>query len=249
MEAAEQMEIFPGADSSSTAGADSRQELAAQLSWREALANERQQPYFQEILKFVENERSSGKSVFPPNSEVFAALQFTPLEAVKVVIIGQDPYHGPGQAHGLAFSVKPGVPLPPSLRNIYKELNSDLGISMPAHGCLTGWAKEGVLLLNTSLTVEQGRPGSHSKIGWERFTDRIIEILNERTKSNVFMLWGAHAQRKGAIIDRKKHLVLAAAHPSPLSAHNGFMGCRHFSAANSYLQQQGKRPVSWDLGS
>lgn len=217
------------------------------VSWKEALAGEREEPYFREITEFVERERQNGKTVYPKNSEIFRALQLTPFEQVKVVILGQDPYHGPNQAHGLCFSVRRGVPPPPSLQNIFKELNSDLGCPMPPSGSLEKWATQGVLLLNTSLTVEAGQPMSHANLGWERFTDRIIKELNERREGIVFMLWGSHAQKKGAAIDQTRHLVLKAPHPSPLSAHRGFLGCRHFSKANEYLVAHGDTPIAWDL--
>ena len=219
------------------------------ISWKEALAGEREAPYFREIREFVEQERKKGKRVYPKNSEIFRALQLTPFEQVKVVIVGQDPYHGPNQAHGLCFSVRPGVPLPPSLQNIFKELHNDLGCPPPTSGSLENWATQGVLLLNTTLTVEAGQPMSHANVGWERFTDRIISELNERRAGIVFMLWGSHAQKKGAAIDPTRHLVLKAPHPSPLSAHRGFQGCRHFSKANEYLFAHDRAPIVWDLGS
>ncbi|NDC36580.1 MAG: uracil-DNA glycosylase [Proteobacteria bacterium] len=217
------------------------------VTWRDALAGEREEPYFKEITKFVERERKNGKVIYPNTSEVFNALQLTPFDAVKVVILGQDPYHGPNQAHGLSFSVLPGVPLPPSLQNIFKELRADLGLQPPSSGSLERWARQGVLLLNTTLTVESGRPMSHAKLGWEHFTDRIIKELNQRRRGIVFMLWGSHAQSKGAAIDQSRHLVLKAPHPSPLSAHRGFLGCRHFSKANEYLRSIGASPIAWDL--
>lgn len=211
------------------------------------LNGERDKPYFQQIMRFIESERAGGKSIYPRNPEIFNAMAFTPFAEVKVVIIGQDPYHGPNQAHGLCFSVKPPVPPPPSLLNIFKELENDLGIKPPAHGCLEKWARQGVLLLNAVLTVEAGRPQSHAKIGWEQFTDKVIRELNERKTGLVFLLWGAAAQRKCAFIDRSRHIVLEAAHPSPLSAYNGFFGCRHFSRANQALKDQGLPEVDWSL--
>lgn len=216
-------------------------------TWQEALAGERDSEYFKEITSFVERERAAGKVIYPKNSEVFRALQLTPFDSVKVVILGQDPYHGPNQAHGLCFSVQPGVPFPPSLQNILKELHSDLGCKPPTSGSLEKWATQGVLLLNTSLTVEAGAPMSHANLGWERFTDRIIEQLNRYRSHLVFILWGSHAQKKGASIDTSKHLVLKSPHPSPLSAHRGFFGCRHFSKANEYLSSNGISPINWDL--
>ena len=217
------------------------------MNWSDLLGAEKSQPYFQEILQFVAQRRNSGVEVFPPAAEVFSAIRLCPLEQLKVVIVGQDPYHGPGQAHGLSFSVKKGVPPPPSLLNIFKELNSDLGIPLPRHGCLEGWAKQGVLLLNAVLTVERGRPQSHAERGWERFTDHVIAAINGQLSGAVFLLWGSPAQKKGAAIDASRHLVLRAPHPSPLSAHRGFLGCRHFSQCNDYLVRNGRAPVQWGL--
>ena len=223
------------------------------VSWRDVLSEERQKPYFRELLSFIEQERSRGVVIYPKNSEIFNALSLTPFDAVKVVIIGQDPYHGPGQAHGLSFSVKQSVPPPPSLTNIFSELHrvlglwSDLPQHRPQHGCLEEWAKQGVLLLNAVLTVETGKAGSHAGKGWERFTDYIIQQLNEKRSSLVFLLWGAYAQKKAAFVDRSRHLVLEAPHPSPLSAHRGFIGCGHFSKANRYLQAHGVPQVDWSL--
>ena len=218
-----------------------------ELSWRTVLSTEREKTYFKNILAFIEKERAAGKQIFPKNSEVFNALHLTPLKEVKVVILGQDPYHGPGQAHGLSFSVKPGVAFPPSLENIFKELQDDLGLPRPAHGCLEKWAKQGVLLLNAVLTVEAHKPQSHSQLGWQQFTDQVVRVLNESRQGLVFLLWGASAQQKGSIIDRTKHTVLTAPHPSPLSAHRGFLGCKHFSRTNEILQRQGLRPIDWSL--
>lgn len=217
------------------------------LSWRDVLRDEKEKPYFRELLDFVEHERQLGKAIYPKNSEVFNALTLTPFAEVTVVILGQDPYHGPQQAHGLCFSVRPTVSPPPSLLNIFLELKSDLGIAKPTHGCLEYWAQQGVLLLNAVLTVEESKPGSHAGKGWERFTDRIIQELNEKRSGLVFLLWGAYAQKKANFLDRKRHLVLEAPHPSPLSAHRGFLGCRHFSRANEYLAAHGKALVDWDL--
>jgi uracil-DNA glycosylase len=215
--------------------------------WKEALGDEFQQAYMQELGAFLRKEKAAGKQIYPPGSLIFSALNSTPLDQVKVVIIGQDPYHGHGQAHGLCFSVQPGVPVPPSLLNIYKELKRDLKLEIPQHGNLQHWADQGVLLLNTSLTVEHGIAGSHAKIGWQRLTDRIIEVVSERRAHLVFMLWGAHAQGKAKLIDDTRHLVLKSAHPSPLSAHRGFIGNGHFSRANQYLVDRGILPIDWQL--
>ena len=228
-------------------------------SWLAWLAPEFEQPYMQALRAFLRQEKLQRKVIYPRGDDIFAALDRTPFEAVKVVIIGQDPYHGPQQAHGLSFSVPPGVPLPPSLQNIFAEVNSDVGaveaaaggpprriVTGPgARGCLTAWAAQGVLLLNAVLTVEQGRAASHQGKGWERFTDRVVELLNAEREGLVFLLWGAYAQRKGAMLDMRRHLVLTAPHPSPLSAHRGFLGCRHFSQANRYLVQQGQSAIDW----
>lgn len=217
-------------------------------SWKALLGAEKQAPYFQQILQFVEQERRAGKAIFPPQEEVFSAFQATEFDKVKVVILGQDPYHGPGQAHGLCFSVKHGVKTPPSLRNMYKELQQSVpGFEIPSHGNLQSWAEQGVLLLNTVLTVEQGKAHSHSKIGWEQFTDKVIELLNQHAKGLVFMLWGSHAHKKGAHIDTQRHHVLKTTHPSPLSAHRGFLGCGHFNQCNQLLEQQGLSPITWQV--
>ncbi|KGY13658.1 uracil-DNA glycosylase [Vibrio tubiashii] len=222
--------------------------MNSSLTWQEIIDAEKQQPYFQKIQFFVDQERAAGKEIYPPAEDVFNAFNVTEFGDVKVVIIGQDPYHGPNQAHGLCFSVLPGVKTPPSLVNMYKELAQDIeGFEIPQHGYLQSWAEQGVLLLNTVLTVEQGKAHSHAKTGWETFTDRVIEALNQHHSDVVFLLWGAHAQKKGRFIDRDKHYVLAAPHPSPLSAHRGFFGCRHFSQTNAILQQLGKQPIEWRL--
>ncbi len=220
---------------------------AASPSWKEVLAGERESAYFQQVLSFLEKERAAGKTIYPAKNDTFNSLQHTPFEKVKVIIIGQDPYHGPGQAHGLCFSVRPGVPLPPSLINIFNELQNDLGIAKPSHGCLEKWAKQGVLLLNAVLSVEAGNPGSHANIGWERFTDRIIRELNDRKDHLVFLLWGAYAQKKCSVIDRSRHHVLEAPHPSPLSASRGFFGCKHFSQTNKLLKAAGQDEIDWSL--
>lgn len=220
-------------------------------SWKTALAGEFDAPYMAALKAFLAGERSKGKRIFPLASEWFRALDLTPLDQVRVVILGQDPYHGPGQAHGLCFSVKPGVPPPPSLVNIYKELNSDLGLPRPGHGFLEHWAKQGVLLLNSVLTVEMGLAASHRDRGWEKFTDAIIRLVAARAEPVVFMLWGSYAQKKAAFVDTTdrggRHLVLKAPHPSPLSAHSGFLGCRHFSKANAFLEQHGEPAIDWSL--
>lgn len=215
--------------------------------WKQALAQEFEQPYMQELGAFLRREKAAGKQIYPPGPLIFNALNSTPLDKVKVVIIGQDPYHGAGQAHGLCFSVQPGVAVPPSLVNIYKELKRDLNLEIPRHGNLQHWADQGVLLLNTSLTVEHGLAGSHAKVGWQRLTDRIIEIASQRCEHLVFMLWGAHAQSKARLIDSTRHLVLKSVHPSPLSAHRGFIGNGHFSRANQFLRERGIAPVDWQL--
>lgn len=224
-------------------------------SWLTALRGEFDQPYMAALKAFLIAERAAGKRIFPPGGAWFRALDLTPLDEVRVVILGQDPYHGPGQAHGLCFSVPPGVRPPPSLINIYKELHSDLGIAPPRHGFLESWAKQGVLLLNSVLTVEMAQAASHKDRGWERFTDAVIAAVAARETPVVFMLWGSYAQKKAAFVkgpeaggqERDHHLVLKAAHPSPLSAHNGFLGCRHFSKANAFLQERGLPPIDWRL--
>ncbi|XEG74966.1 uracil-DNA glycosylase [Pseudomonas sp. abacavir_1] len=216
-------------------------------SWKSALREEFDKPYMRELGEFLRKEKAAGKVIYPPGPLIFNALNSTPLDKVKVVIIGQDPYHGPGQAHGLCFSVQPGVPAPPSLQNIYKELQRDLNVPIPSHGYLQHWAEQGVLLLNTSLTVEQARAGSHAQAGWQQFTDRVIEVVNERCDGVVFLLWGSHAQSKQKLIDPRKHLILKSAHPSPLSAYRGFLGNGHFSRTNKFLEQNGKTPIDWAL--
>ncbi len=219
--------------------------------WEKALSNYLSEPYLASLAAFVERERSMGVSVFPPKDLVFNALQTTPFEEVKVVIVGQDPYHSPGQAHGLCFSVPKGVPSPPSLQNIYKEINQDLGLPIPTHGCLTSWAKQGVLLLNATLTVRQGEPMSHHGKGWEIFTDAIISAVAGKESPVIFVLWGKSAQQKCAKLavedPQKKHFVLKAPHPSPLSAHQGFFGCGHFSKINSILVQNNQKPIDWRI--
>jgi uracil-DNA glycosylase len=216
-------------------------------SWRVPLAEEFGSPYMAALKSFLLNEKAKGKTIFPKGSEWFRALDLTPLNQVRVVILGQDPYHGPGQAHGLCFSVRPGVRPPPSLLNIFKELGSDLGIAKPQHGFLEHWAKQGVLLLNSVLTVESGLAASHKDKGWERFTDAVIRLVAAQSQPIVFLLWGSYAQKKAAFVDPSRHLILKAAHPSPLSAHNGFLGCRHFSQANAFLKAKGLAEIDWSL--
>jgi len=223
------------------------QEINLEPGWRERLASEFEQPYMAELKRFLLAERDRGKRIFPKGSEWFRALDLTPLEMVRVVILGQDPYHGLGQAHGLCFSVRHGVQPPPSLVNIFKELRSDLGVEPARHGFLEHWAEQGVLLLNSVLTVEMGRAASHREKGWERFTDAIIQLVNAKQEPVVFMLWGSYAQKKAEFVDTSRHLVLKAPHPSPLSAHSGFFGCRHFSKANAFLEAHGLPPIDWAL--
>ncbi|MEG3149512.1 uracil-DNA glycosylase [Sphingomonas sp. ZT3P38] len=220
-------------------------------SWLEPLRAEFDSPYMVALKAYLVAEKAAGKRIFPKGTEWFRALDLTPLEDVRVVILGQDPYHGEGQAHGLCFSVQPGVRPPPSLVNIYKELASDLGIPPVRHGFLEHWAQQGVLLLNAVLTVQMGMAASHRDRGWERFTDAVIRLINARPEPVVFMLWGSYAQKKAAFVDSidrgGRHLVLKAAHPSPLSAHNGFLGCKHFSKANAFLASHGQKPIDWAL--
>ena len=216
-------------------------------SWQAVIGNEFNQPYMHQLKTFLQQEKTAGKSIYPPGPLIFNAFNHTPFEQVRVVIIGQDPYHGPGQAMGLSFSVPQGMRLPPSLQNIFKEIQADLGLSMSGTGDLTPWADQGVLLLNATLTVEEAKAGSHQKKGWETFTDAAIAALNEHRQGLVFVLWGSYAQKKGAAIDASRHLVLKSVHPSPLSAHRGFFGNRQFSSINRYLQEQGQAPVNWQL--
>lgn len=214
--------------------------------WKDVLQNEFTKPYFQQVAGYLKIEKAQGKVIYPPGSLIFNAFDKTPFDKVRVVILGQDPYHGAGQAHGLCFSVQNGVPPPPSLVNIYKELNSDLGIPIPTTGNLTKWASQGVFLLNASLTVRAGEPMSHAKIGWATFTDAVIKTISIKKEGVVFLLWGKFAQDKQVLIDETRHHVLKAAHPSPLSAHNGFSGCRHFSKTNNFLVKQGLDPIDWN---
>jgi uracil-DNA glycosylase len=224
-------------------------QIRLEASWKAVLGPEFEQPYMKSLREFLRRAKTERRVIYPRGEHIFAALDLCPLSKVKVVIIGQDPYHGPGQAHGLCFSVLPGVPQPPSLVNVFQEINDDLGTPERrldgTRGCLEGWARQGVLLLNAVLTVERGSAGSHQGKGWEQFTDRVVAILNEQREHLVFMLWGAYAQRKGAMLDRSRHCVLTAPHPSPLSAHRGFFGCRHFSRANRYLEEHGRTPIDW----
>lgn len=216
-------------------------------SWKVLLSPEFEQDYMKKLRAFLLKQKQDGRMIYPPGAQIFNALDQTTFENVKVVVLGQDPYHGPGQAHGLCFSVSAGVPKPPSLQNIFKEIEKDLGIVSSKNGCLLAWAQQGVLLLNAVLTVEHAQAGSHQGKGWELFTDRIVSLLNEQREHLVFMLWGSYAQKKGAIIDRHRHLVLESPHPSPLSAHRGFFGNKHFSSANRYLTEHGKSPINWQL--
>ena len=216
-------------------------------SWLAELGTEFEQPYMQQLSAFLTAEKQAGKRIFPSGNELFNAFSHTPLDRVKVVILGQDPYHGEGQAHGLCFSVKHGVAAPPSLKNIFKEIHSELGLPIPTHGNLATWADQGVLLLNSVLSVESARAASHQGKGWETFTDQVIQLINKRCEGVVFMLWGSYAQRKGSIIDTSRHCVLKSPHPSPLSAYRGFFGCGHFLQANDYLESQGREPVDWSL--
>lgn len=231
--------------SSNTAGG----KLMIKTKWQALINKAQQQRYFQDLMQTVEQQRNEGINIYPVKQDVFNAFSFADLPEVNVVILGQDPYHGAGQAHGLAFSVRDGVKVPPSLVNMYKELNTDIeNFTIPQHGNLTSWAEQGVLLLNTVLTVQEANAHSHAKLGWEQFTDDIIDAINHDNPGCVFILWGAHAKKKGKSIDQQKHLVLTGPHPSPLSAYRGFFGCKHFSKANSWLKQQGKKTIDWKLG-
>jgi uracil-DNA glycosylase len=218
-----------------------------EASWKEVLKNEFKKPYFKQIVEQLKTEKAQGKTIYPPGPLIFNAFSKTPFDAVKVVILGQDPYHGPKQAMGLSFSVPKGIAIPPSLQNIFKELHDDVGASIPDNGDLTPWAEQGVLLLNASLTVRAGEPMSHSKIGWHIFTDCVISRISQLKSDVVFLLWGKFAQEKIELIDAKKHHILKAAHPSPLAAHNGFFGCRHFSKTNNLLMKKGLDPINWAL--
>jgi uracil-DNA glycosylase len=216
-------------------------------SWKARVGDYLQRDDMRQLSAFLLERKRKGVRVYPRAPQIFAALDATPFEQVKVVVLGQDPYHGPGQAHGLCFSVPPGVPIPPSLDNVFKELQRDVGVARPDHGCLLPWARQGVLLLNAVLTVEDGRAGAHQGRGWEGFTDHVVEVLDRERENLVFLLWGSYAQTKGKVIDPQKHRVLRAPHPSPLSAHRGFIGCGHFSASNDYLMRHGQTPIDWLL--
>lgn len=230
-----------------TGNSETARRVRLRPEWLALLGEEFEQDYMRDLSQFLRERRKEGARIYPPAGEIFRAFDATSPEAVRVVILGQDPYHNPGQAHGLCFSVLPGVPVPPSLQNIYRELQSDLGLAPSSHGYLMNWATQGVLLLNSVLTVEHNQPGSHQKRGWERFTDRVVAVLNDFDRPLVFMLWGAYAQRKGAGIDDSRHLVLTAPHPSPLSAHRGFLGCGHFSQANAFIAKNNGEPIQWGL--
>ena len=225
----------------------SEHQVRLEASWKARVGDYLNRPEMQRLSEFLRAELRAGKTIYPPARCIFAALDATPFDQVKVVILGQDPYHGPGQAHGLCFSVLPGVPPPPSLLNIFAEIQRDLGIARPDHGCLIPWARQGVLLLNAVLTVERGLAGSHQGKGWEGFTDSVIDHLNREREGLVFLLWGSYAQAKGALIDSRRHRVLSAPHPSPLSAHRGFIGCGHFSKANQWLSEHSRAPIDWSL--
>jgi len=225
----------------------SEDRIRLEPSWKSRVGDYLKRDDMQQLSAFLRERRQQGARIFPPAANIFAALDATPFDQVKAVVLGQDPYHGAGQAHGLCFSVQPGVAVPPSLDNIFKELQRDLGIARPDHGCLLPWARQGVLLLNAVLTVEEGRAGAHAGKGWEGFTDHVVDALNREREGLVFLLWGSYAQAKGKVIDTSRHRVLRAPHPSPLSAHRGFIGCGHFSAANDYLVRRGQAPIDWSL--
>lgn len=228
-----------------TAGAENKPSIRLHQSWKDRIGDEFDAPYMQSLRSFLIGQMTQGKIIYPAPNDWFSALDAVEFERVRVVILGQDPYHGPGQAHGLSFSVRSGLALPPSLINIFKELKSDVGISLSGDGCLLPWARQGVLLLNSVLTVEAGRPASHQGKGWEIFTDRIVERLASEREGLVFVLWGSYAQRKGSFIDRKRHAIIESPHPSPLSAHRGFLGSRPFSKINTWLEKRGETPINW----
>ena len=233
--------------SETVAANDTGERIRLEPSWKARVGNWLLRPEMRQLSAFLRVEKSAGKRIYPPSANIFAALDATPFDAVEVVILGQDPYHGPNQAHGLCFSVPPGVDVPPSLDNIFKEIQRDLGIARPDHGCLLPWAQRGVLLLNAVLTVEAHHAGSHQGKGWEGFTDHIVDTLSREREGLVFLLWGSYAQAKGKLIDSRRHAVLRAPHPSPLSAHRGFIGCGHFSAANRWLAGRGAKEIDWSL--
>lgn len=235
------------ADASGAAKALAKPPGGMAMDWYQQLESEFRSGYMDDLRAYLKKRKQSKKVIYPHSNDWFNAFRLTPLANVRVVMLGQDPYHGPGQAHGLCFSVPRGERTPPSLQNIYKELASDLGCSIPAHGCLEDWASQGVFMLNSVLTVEAREAASHQGRGWEQFTDRVVEVLSTQCEQLVFLLWGSYAQKKGAMIDARRHLVLKAPHPSPLSAHRGFLGCQHFSQANSYLVANGKDPVNWQI--
>ena len=236
-------------DSDTVTKPDTNKTIQLDPSWLAVIGDEFDKPYMASLKQFLQQQKQQRKVIYPPGKFIFNALNSTPFDQVKVVILGQDPYHGPNQAHGLCFSVLPGVSFPPSLRNIYQELQSDVGVTPPNHGCLQAWADQGVLLLNATLTVERGNAGSHQGKGWEQFTDAVVNALNEKRENLVFLLWGSYAQKKGEFIHRDKHLVLQAPHPSPFSANRGFFGCKHFSTANEYLRAHGMASVNWAIPS
>lgn len=222
--------------------------MKREVFWRDVLGEAKDQPYFRKIIKEVKSARLAGKMIYPPQEDMFNAFRAAEFSAIKVVILGQDPYHGAGQAHGLAFSVRENIAIPPSLQNIYKELSEDIeNFTPPQHGCLQSWAEQGVFLLNNVLTVEAGRAHSHASLGWENFTDKVISLLSAKREKLVFLLWGSHAQKKSALIDAERHFILKSVHPSPLSAYRGFFGCRHFSKTNHFLEKNGIEPINWHL--
>lgn len=221
--------------------------VAIEESWKKVLSDEFEKPYFNELRTFLQKEKAAGKTIYPSGPNIFNAFNSTPFDKVRVVILGQDPYHGAGQAHGLCFSVQHGVKPPPSLVNIFKELKSDVGFTIPNHGCLQNWTNQGIFLLNAILTVEANQPASHQKRGWEEFTHAVIEKLSKERSGLIFLLWGAFAQQKASLIDETKHVILKAAHPSPFSAHSGFFGCQHFSKVNQILLEKGETPINWQI--
>jgi uracil-DNA glycosylase len=237
----------PSDDAQPAKEAEAGREIRLDSSWKKRLEPEFRQDYMKELRDFLVSRKRAGATIYPPGPQIFNALDSTPFDRVRLVILGQDPYHGPRQAHGLCFSVQAGIPAPPSLVNIFKELEADLGFEPPDHGCLQAWADRGVLLLNAVLTVERGNAGAHQGKGWERFTDQVVRSLNAERDGLVFLLWGGYALKKGSFLDRDRHCVLTAPHPSPLSAHRGFFGCRHFSRANAYLEGRGEAPIDWSL--